>query len=78
MARSRTVYHVVPNSSSELWFVTQEGGGLHEEHRTKDDAVNAARERARREAPAQVRVHFANGNIEYENTYAEDPTRTSR
>ncbi len=76
MARNRTVYHVVPNASADRWLVTEEGGGLREEHRTKDEAVSSAKERARAQAPAQVKVHKADGNMEYESTYGEDPRQS--
>lgn len=76
MASNRTVYHVVPNSSGDQWLVTQEGGGFREEHRTKEEAVNAAKERARRQEPSQVKVHRSDGNMEYESTYGEDPSRS--
>lgn len=76
MATNRTVYHVVPNSSGESWLVTEEGGGFRQEHRTKDEAVNAAKERARGQAPSQVKVHRSDGNMEYESTYGSDPSRS--
>jgi hypothetical protein len=76
MASNRTVYHVLPNSSGEEWLITQEGGDFRQEFRTKDEAVNAAKERARSEQPSQVKVHTSNGNMEYESTYGEDPRRS--
>ena len=76
MATNRTVYHVVPDSSGEQWLVTEENGSFREQHRTKEEAVGAARERARAEEPSQVKVHTSDGNMEYESTYGEDPTRT--
>jgi len=76
MASNRTVYHVVPNSSGEQWLVTQEGGGFRQEFRTKDEAVSAAKARARAGEPSQVKVHKHDGNMEYESTYGEDPRRT--
>jgi hypothetical protein len=75
MAKNRTVYHVVPDASGERWLVTQENGEFRQEHRTKEDAVNAARERAHGEKPSQIKVHKSDGNMEYESTYGEDPTR---
>ena len=76
MATNRTVFHVVPNSSAEQWLVTQENGSLREEFRTKEEAVNAAKERARGHQPSQVKVHKSDGNMEYESTYGDDPRRT--
>jgi hypothetical protein len=76
MASNHTVYHVIPNSSGEKWLVTQEKGEFREEHRTKEEAVEAARTRARGQEPSQVKVHKADGNMGYESTYGEDPSRT--
>jgi hypothetical protein len=50
---NRTVYHVVPNSSGEQWLVTQEDGSFRQEFRTKDEAVNFAKDRARGHEPSQ-------------------------
>ena len=49
---------------------------LREQHRTKEEAVEAAKERARGQEPSQVKVHTSDGNMEYESTYGEDPRRT--
>jgi uncharacterized protein DUF2188 len=76
MATNRTVYHVVPDASGERWLVTQEHGGLREEHRTKEDAVNAAKQRARGQEPSQVKVHKSDGNMDYESRYGDDPSRS--
>ena len=76
MATNRTVYHVVPNSSGESWLVSEEGGGFRQEHGTKHEAVEAAKERARAQEPSQVKVHTSDGNMEYESTYGEDPSRS--
>lgn len=75
MASNRTVYHVVPNASAEKWLITEENGTLREEFRTKEEAVNAARARAERRKPSQVKVHKKDGNMEYESTYGDDPRR---
>ena len=76
MASNRTVYHVVPNSSGEEWLITQENGDYRQQFRTKEAAVAAAKERARGQEPSQVKVHTADGNMEYESTYGDDPRRT--
>jgi len=70
------VYHVVPDSSGEQWLVRQENADLREEFRTKEEAVNAAKERARQQPPSQVKVHKQDGNMEYESTYGQDPSRS--
>lgn len=77
MASNRTVYHVVPNADQSQWLVTQENNDtFRQEFRTKEEAENAAKERARNEAPSQVKVHRLDGNMEYESTYGDDPTRS--
>ena len=77
MASNRTVYHVVPNGSGEKWLITQEGNdSTREELNTKAAAVDAAKERARKQEPARVKVHKSDGNMEYESTYGADPARS--
>lgn len=77
MSSDRVVYHVVPDASAERWVISQENNdSFREEYGTKDEAVNAAKERARRQEPAQVKVHKADGNMEYESTYGADPRRS--
>lgn len=73
MASNRTVYHVLPNADQSRWLVTRENDSFREEHRTKSDAERAAKERARKEEPSQVKVHRGDGNMEYESTYGQDP-----
>lgn len=76
MARDRTVYHVVPDASATRWVVSRENDSFREEFDTKEEAVQAAKSRARGEEPSQVKVHTKDGNMEYESTYGEDPRRT--
>jgi hypothetical protein len=71
MASNRTVYHVVPNASGEKWVVSQESGSYKQEFATKKEAEDFAKERARGQEPSQVKVHKADGNMEYESTYGE-------
>jgi hypothetical protein len=74
--RERVVYHVVPNSSGEKWVVSQERAEFRKEFETKDEAVQFAKERARKEELGQVKVHKKDGNMEYESTYGDDPRRS--
>jgi hypothetical protein len=74
--KDRVVYHVVPNSSGERWVVSQENAEFRREFDTKDEAVEFAKERARKEELGQVKVHKKDGNMEYESTYGEDPRRS--
>ncbi len=72
----REVYHVVPNSSGEHWVVSQENAEFKKEFEKKDEAVEFAKDRARKAKLGQVKVHKKDGNMEYENTYGEDPSRS--
>jgi uncharacterized protein DUF2188 len=74
--KERLVYHVVPNSSGEKWVVSQENAEFRKEFETKDEAVQFAKERARKEELGQVKVHKKDGNMEYESTYGDDPRRS--
>ena len=74
--KERIVYHVVPNSSGEKWVVSQERAEFRKEFETKDEAVEFAKERARKEELGQVKVHKKDGNMEYESTYGDDPRRS--
>lgn len=74
--KERVVYHVVPNSSGEKWVVSQENAEFRREFETKDEAVQFAKERARKEELGQVKVHKKDGNMEYESTYGDDPRRS--
>ena len=76
MASNRTVYHVVPDADQSHWLVTQENAAFREQYETKEEAVEAAKSRARREEPSQVKVHKFDGNMEYESTYGDDPARS--
>lgn len=76
MTSNRTVYHVVPDASGEQWLVTQENGGVRQEFRTKEEAIDFAKDRARGQEPSQVKVHLHDGNMEHESTYGDDPRRT--
>lgn len=74
MPNDRTVYHVVPNSDATRWVVSIENDErFREEYETKEDALEAAKQRARMQEPSQVKVHTRDGNMEYENTYGDDP-----
>lgn len=77
MASDRTVYHVVPDATGDKWVISEERNDtFRQEFGTKEEAVRAAKERARGQEPSQVKVHRSDGNMEYENTYGEDPSRS--
>jgi hypothetical protein len=69
------VFHVVLGAKG--WEV-RDGGAADVSGRdfsTKDQAVEVARDVARREQPSQVIVHLETGVIETEYTYGDDPRR---
>ena len=72
-ANGRVVYHVVPNSSAEKWVVSQENADYRSEHDTKEEALQEAKRLAQQAELGQVKVHKKDGNMEYENTYGQDP-----
>lgn len=77
MPTNRTVYHVVPDSSAEQWVISlEDDDSFREEYRTKEEAVEAAKQRARGQEPSQVKVHKSDGNMDYESTYGDDPRRS--
>jgi uncharacterized protein DUF2188 len=76
ITKERVVYHVVPNSSAERWVVSQENAEFRREFDTKEEALEFAKERAKSAELGQVKVHKQDGNMEYENTYGEDPRRS--
>lgn len=67
---ARTVYRVVPNQGA--WQLKQASVVL-SNHTTKPPAVGAGQARARANQPSQLVVHKADGTIEYEYTYGDDP-----
>jgi hypothetical protein len=77
MASDRTVYHVVPDATGDKWVISEERNDtFRQEFGTKEEAARAAKERARGQEPSQVKVHRSDGNMEYESTYGEDPSRS--
>ena len=67
---SRTQYHVVPDGSG--WKV-EHGSTVDSTHRTKNEAIEAGRQVAKGNQPSQVVIHTADGKIETEYTYQDDP-----
>lgn len=73
---NREVYHVVPNASAERWVVSRENNEFRQAFDRKEDAVEFAKDMAMKAPLGQVKVHRQDGNMEYENTYGEDPSRS--
>jgi hypothetical protein len=69
------VYHVTPAEAANRWLVYQENGDLKRDYNRKEDAVSIARLKAHLDGFSQVKVHNADGRIDYESTYGEDNAR---
>lgn len=71
--RQRTVFHVATRDAQ--WVVTRERRpeGEFDAFETKAEAVARARREAEQQKPSQVKVHHADGTIEQEFTYGDDP-----
>lgn len=69
---TRKKYHVTP--AEEGWRVTAERAERASALApSKQEAIERARELARRQKPSQVIVHRRDGTIEREFTYEKDP-----
>ncbi|WP_305787840.1 DUF2188 domain-containing protein [Symbioplanes lichenis] len=66
----RKRYNVVPNGN--LWQVTHDGYVL-SNHYTKQAAIDSGQAVAKANQPSQLVVYRANGTIEFEWTYGNDP-----
>ena len=64
--KARTVYHVTMHEGK--WVVRREDApdGEFDSFETKDEAIERARTKARRQPPSQVIVHRAGGSVENE------------
>jgi hypothetical protein len=67
---SRTQYHVVPDGAG--WKV-EHGSTVDSTHGTKNEAIERGRATAQGNLPSQLVVHTADGKIETEYTYKDDP-----
>jgi Uncharacterized protein conserved in bacteria (DUF2188) len=66
----RTQFHVVPKSGT--WQLQRDGQPV-ASFDTKDNALTEGRKQARANQPSQLIVHTADGKIEDEATYQDDP-----
>lgn len=70
----RTVFHLTQNKQSGRWQVKEQGHSQSEStHRTQAAAINAARQAAKAETLAQVKIHGRDNMIRTEHTYGKDP-----
>ena len=68
----RVIFDVSPGRDGG-WEVKQQGGSSVATAQRKDEAIVAARERAKREELSQVRIRGRNGQLQREYTYGKDP-----
>lgn len=69
---TRTKVHVVPKD--EGWAVQKQGAGKATSvHETKSEAVEKAKEVAKKAPTGQVIIHKKDGTIQTEHTYGKDP-----
>ena len=70
---TRVTYHVTPNSD-EGWDVKKEKADrASSNHDTKAEAIERAKELAKKQTLGQVVIHKKDGTIQIEYTYGEDP-----
>ena len=75
IVRGRQVYHVVP--AEEGWEVKKEGNKRPSaKTRLKKEAIDRAKELAKKAKLGQVIIHKRDGTIQTEYTYGQDPRRT--
>ena len=67
---TRTRYDVTPNAGK--WQLRRDQKVV-STHERQDDAVAAGRDAARSDQPSQLVVHGADGKIQDESTYQNDP-----
>ncbi|WP_328748624.1 DUF2188 domain-containing protein [Streptomyces sp. NBC_00285] len=67
---SRTTYRVLPNRGD--WILRREQTLL-ASHTIKSELVKEGQRRASNDQPSKLVVHKADGTIEYEYTYGDDP-----
>jgi hypothetical protein len=67
---NRTRYEVTPNGTK--WNVSRNGAVV-ATYGTKQEAVDYAQGRAQADQPSQLLIKRANGTIEDERTYGNDP-----
>lgn len=67
---ARKQYHVVPNGA---YWAVKTGGAVVSSHHTKQAAIDSGITVARANQPSQLIIHRADGTIEDERTYGNDP-----
>ena len=71
----RTTYHVVPAGDGD-WGTKKAGNkNLTKKFENKVDAINDARDRAKKSGLGQIKIHSQKGKIQTEYTYGKDPEK---
>lgn len=65
-------YHVTPHPEGNWQVKAEKAKRASSKHSTKQEAVQTARERAKKQS-SQVYIHGENGRIQEERTYGKDP-----
>jgi hypothetical protein len=77
METSRRVFFVRQDESQSKWLVGESGeDGTCDEFSTHEEAVEAAKKLAQAFGPSRLLVHNADGTLDYEAVYEEDPLVT--
>lgn len=72
--KKRKTYHLTYTEDSKKWKVELEGANRASSvHENKENALESARELARKQQPSQLIVHKRDGTIQTEYTYEDDP-----
>lgn len=71
----RTVYHVSPHPDGGWKVQKEKAPRAIARHDKKNDAVARAKSTAQKNIPSQVIVHKADGEIQTEFTYGDDPKK---
>ncbi len=72
----RIIYHIVPRDDEKPWAIKKEGSDrVSSTHKTKDEAIDKARELAKDTKPSQIKIHGLDGKIQTEHTYKGDPEK---
>lgn len=72
---SRTVYHVVPRTRGQ-WGVKKENAEkASTTEDSKQEAIDSAKELAKKNKPSQIIIHKKDGSFQTEHTYGSDPER---
>jgi len=73
---SRVVYHVVFDDRQNQWSVLKEGNQRATANfPLKPQAIEVARQHAKKHKLGQVRIHGKDGKLQREYTYGQDPVR---